>query len=562
MISDLYPEVLATALLFAGLWMISSSALFTKGSLRLLVASLFILVTARYAWWRLSATMLPPSSSPAAIWNWFFFFVEMGGAAILAWHFIVLVRPSDRSGEADRAEALLRGREEVKGVDILIPTYNEPEEVLKRTILAAKCVDYPDYEVWVLDDGDRAWLRNFCDEQSVSYLVRPDRKGFKAGNLNHALKKTHRPLVCVVDADFALEPNFLWRTVGLLEDPSIGIVQTPQFFSNPDAIQFNLWGEKAWPEEQCMFTDVMQSGRDTWDNAFCYGTGFVIKRECLELTGGIPEATISEDLHTSYMLLSHGYKTRFLNERLSSGYASQNIGAFVDQRVRWCVGTLQCFFAEGGVLRAKRISVLDRLFFLDPVLYHLGSIWTFCLLIAPSIYWWFGIAPFQSKFGHLMVVFAPRMLLSIYGLYWLSDRKAIPFVSELGRVVGIFHLMSAMLSVAFNPFNQIFKTTNKKLDSTETQIYWHLLWPHAALMLVTVGGFAFRFLGPQSGAFYMRENVGLMISLTVYTVWLMFFSCLTCVQRPIPNGLLHTVEAVRSGSIFATAGVLFARMFK
>ncbi len=562
MISDLYPEVLATALLFLGLWMISSTALYSKTLPRLLVALAFILVTVRYAWWRLHDTLVPLSASPEAIWTWLFATAEMGAALVLSWHFIVLVKPSNRSGEADRAEALMRSRGTVKGVDILIPTYNEPEDVLKRTIMAARRVDYPDYGVWVLDDGNREWLKNFCQKQCVSYVTRPDRKGFKAGNLNHAWKKTPRPILCVVDADFALEPNFLWRTVGLLEDPGIGIVQTPQFFKNPDAIQYNLWGEKAWPEAQCMFTDVMQPGRDTWDNAFCYGTGFLIKRECLELTGGIPEATITEDIHTSYLLLSHGYKTRFLNERLSSGYATQNIGGFVRQRARWCVGTLQCFFVEGGVLRAKRISVLDRLFFLDPVLYHIGSIWTFFLLLAPAIYWWFGISPFHSEFGHLFVVFAPRMLLSIYGLYWLSDRKTLPFVSEIGRVVGIFHLMSRILNVAFNPFNQIFNTTSKKLDSTVTRIDWHVMWPHAALLFVTIGGLAFCLFGSKGGAFFMRANVGLMISLTIYTVWLMFFSCLTCVQRPIPNGLLNTVDTVQSGSIRATAKVLFARMFK
>jgi len=562
MITDLYPEVLATTLLFIGLWLLSPKVSWSRGSVRLLVALLFILMNARYVWWRFSATLVPFSAGPEALWTWFFAALELGATLVLTWHFVVLIKPSDRRGEADRAEALLRAKGEVKGVDILVPTYNEPEDVLRRTILAAKRVDYPDFKVWVLDDGNRGWLERFCGEAGVGYLVRPDRRGFKAGNLNHALRVTRRPLVCVVDADFALEPNFLWRTVGLLEDPRVGIVQTPQVFDNPDAIQYNLWGEKAWPEAQCMFTDVMQSGRDTWDNAFCYGTSFVIRRECLELTGGIPEATIAEDLHTTYALLEHGYKTRFLNERLSSGFATQDIGEFVRQRARWCTGTLQCFFAEGGVLRAKRISLLDRLFFLDPVLYHAGTVWTFCLLISPAVYWWLGLSPFHSDFGHLLVVFAPRMLLGIYGLYWLSNRKTIPFVAELGRVVGIFQLMEAVIKVLLNPFRQTFNTTNKKLDSERTQIHWRLMWPHLALLLVTLGGMAFRFFGSRGGEFFMENNVGLMISLTVYVAWLLFFSCLLCVQRPLPHGLLHTVSAVREGGIRRTIGVLLARMFR
>lgn len=562
MITDLYPEVLATVLLFAGLWMVSPRVDWSRGGVRLMVALFFIAMNARYVWWRFHATMKPLSLDPEALWTWFFAVLELGATMVLTWHFIVLIKPTDRRGEADAAEARLRKSPTPPGVDVLIPTYNEPEDVLRRTILAARTLDYPDYEVWVLDDGNRAWLRSFCEEQAVSYLVRPDRKGFKAGNLNHAISKTHRPVICVVDADFALKPNFLWRTTGLLlADPKVGIVQTPQFFSNPDAIQYNLWGEKAWPEAQCMFSDVMQSGRDTWDNAFCYGTGFVVRRACLEQAGGIPEATISEDLHTTYTLLSHGYKTRFLNEHLSSGLATQDIADFVRQRARWCTGTLQCFFAEGGVLRGKRISVLDRLFFLDPVLYHMSTLWTFCLMVAPALYWWFGISPFHSDFGHLLVVFAPRMLLTIFGLYWLSDRKTIPFVSEIGRAVGIFHLVPAVFRVLRNPFRQTFNTTNKKMDSKETQVKWVLMRPHLVLLGLTLGGMAFRYLGSEGGSFFMQGNVGLMISLTIYVMWLLFFCCLLCVQRPTPHGMLNTVEGARAGSIRTTLRTLWGALF-
>ncbi|MCB1233270.1 MAG: glycosyltransferase, partial [Verrucomicrobiae bacterium] len=391
MISAQYPEVLATLLLFAGLWLISPLLSWKSVPVRLVIVGLFVVLNGRYLWWRLTDTLIPFSSiTPEAVWTWVFMVFEILSTLVLTWHFFILIKPSDRGPQADAAEATLRGRDTVPGVDILIPTYDEPEEILHRTILAARDVDYPDFEVHVLDDGHRDWLRRLCETLSVSYVVRADRKGYKGGNLNHAIDRTRRPLICVVDADFALAPNFLWRTVGLLDDPKIGIVQTPQVFINPDAIQYNLFGEKAWPEAQCMFTDVMQASRDSWDNAFCYGTGFVIKRECVEKMGGIPESTVAEDLHTTYVLLSRGYRTRFLNEPLSFGLATQEIGAFVRQRTRWLIGSLQCLVVEGGVLRARHLSLLDRLFFLDPVVYHLGTFSKFFLLIAPALYLWFG----------------------------------------------------------------------------------------------------------------------------------------------------------------------------
>ena len=561
MISAQYPEVLATILLFAGLWLISPVLSWTKVSVRLTVVLLLVFLNARYVSWRLGATLTPLSATPESLWTWLFMISELLAVLMLTWHFIILIKPSDRRAEADLAEASLRKQKKVKGVDVYIPTYNEPKDILKRTIVAACQLDYPDFKVWVLDDGDRPWLKQLCEELSAHYLVRQERKGFKAGNLNHALTKTKKPLICVVDADFALEPNFLWRTVGFLEDPHLGIVQTPQIFKNPDAIQYNLHGENAWPEAQCMFTDVMQPSRDTWGNAFCYGTGFVIKRECLDLMRGFPEVSIAEDIHTTYMLMSQGFETRFLNEHLSTGLATQDIGGFVTQRTRWCIGTLQCSVVPGGVFRARRLSVIDRLFFLDPVLYHLGTFWKFFVLIAPAIYWWTGVSPFQSDLGHLLVVFAPRMLLSLYGFYWLSNRKTLPLVSEMDRVVGVFSLMSGIFKFLLNPFNQTFTTTIKEVDSDVTKVNWGVMRPHLILLTVTVAGIAYRYLSYPSELFFMQPNVGLMISLTVYVVWLLFFACLICVQRPIPNGMLDTVKAVRQGSIRATVKVLIKRIF-
>lgn len=562
MISDVYPEVLATALLFLGIWMVFPRSAWSKIPVRFLVVLMFQLLNLRYVWWRWNSTMVPFSADPEAIWMWIFLILELCATTVLAWHFIVLIKPSDRTGAADEAEARLRARKEVPGVDVFIPTYNEPEDILKRTIRAAIKLEYPDFKVWVLDDGARQWLKDFCQECSVAYIVRPDRKAFKAGNLNHAIKQAHNPLICVVDADFALEPHFLMRTVGMLDEPDVGIVQTPQIFLNPDAIQYNLGGEKAWPEAQCMFTDVMQSSRDTWNNAFCYGTSFVIKRECLEKCGGFPEETITEDIHTTYVLLSHGYKTRFLNEKLSSGLATQDIAEFVRQRTRWGIGTFQCLVASRGVLRLKGISLIERLFFLDPVLYYLGSLWTLFMLMAPALYWWFGIAPFHSDFGQLLVVLGPRMLLSVYGLYVLSNGKNLPFVSEISRVVGLFVFCRAVLNLILNPHSQIFSVTKKELDLKRPTIYWRLLWPHLTLLSLTAAGMLLRFFGYQSELVFMQKNVGLMISLTLYTLWLLFFSCLVCVQRPIPEGQLQSLNTVRTGSARASSWALIARMLK
>ena len=181
--------------------------------------------------------------------------------------FLVLSRKVDRSAEADRHEAELRRcpAELLPSVDVFIPTYNEGPEVVERSILAALQIDYPRFQVWVLDDGGRDWLAAFCAENGAGYVHRRERSDAKAGNLNHGLSVSQGESFAIFDADFAPRRDFLYRTVGFFSDPRIGIVQTPQHFFNRDPIQHNLGLSEVLPDEQRLFFDVIAPCRDAWD---------------------------------------------------------------------------------------------------------------------------------------------------------------------------------------------------------------------------------------------------------------------------------------------------------
>jgi cellulose synthase (UDP-forming) len=555
--AQLYPGVLANLLLVLGLVVLYKSVHRQHRLVRLLIAILFVVVNIRYLDWRYTQTLPTFDFSLESIWMHTFYLFEALSAFLLNWHFFVLVAPTNRSEEADQWEKILRGQKDLPSVDILIPTYNEPDHILAETIMAAKSVDYPNYTVWVLDDGNRDWLQEMAAKEGVEYIRREKRVNFKAGNLNHALSIVSADVVCVVDSDFQLRPNFLWRTVGMLNEPNTALIQTPQIYRNSDAIQHNLGGEYAWTEAQCTFSDVMQPGRDRWDNAFCYGTSFVVKRSALDQIGGFSTETVAEDISTSYRLIAEGFKVRYLNEPLSTGLATQDVVAFVKQRARWCRGTMQCLLSPNGVLRNRTLSIVDRLFYLDPVLYHIGSLWTLMLLLSPAVYWWFGIAPFYTDFGHLLVVLAPRILLVTLGFYWLSYGKTIPIVSEVGRIVGILQLCKGVVATLLNPFNQEFSVTLKSRDAEQTTVYWSLLLPLAGIAVFTLLGFLARYLGLMDDAVLWRTDFGLMISLTVYTLWLLYLSCLACVQRP----MVLDPDVSRVGSVKKSIKQIALRLF-
>ena len=155
--------------------------------------SIFVTVWGVVLWylhWRLFTTVLPAQGEWYEIgWIWLCFAIELLAIADQLILYVTFLRTSDRRAEADRHEARLRALppEELPTVDVFIPTYNEPIDVLEKTITGAMCLDYPRAKIWVLDDGRREWLKEFCEAKGVGYLTRPDNAHAKAGNINHAL---------------------------------------------------------------------------------------------------------------------------------------------------------------------------------------------------------------------------------------------------------------------------------------------------------------------------------------------------------------------------------------
>ena len=342
---------------------------------RLLIFAAVWLVIARYLGWRLTGTVLSARGTWYEIgWVWVCFVVELIAIADQLWLYIACLRPTDRRPEADAHEARLRALpiDELPSVDIFIPTYNEPMEVLEKTIIGALCLDYPKASVWVLDDGRRPWLKAFCEAKGAGYLTRPDNSHAKAGNINHALKCTSGEFIAIFDADFVPQRNFLMRMLGFFADPKVAIVQCPHAFYNHDPLQTNLAMRKAIPDEQRFFFDAIMPHRDGWDAAFCCGSNSVTRRAALDsIGGGLPTASITEDMLLTLTLLRKGYVTRYLCERLAFGLAPENVNAFLVQRQRWARGAIQILYLRGGPLGGK-LPFIKRLLFLPSHWFSVG----------------------------------------------------------------------------------------------------------------------------------------------------------------------------------------------
>jgi hypothetical protein len=235
-------------------------------------------------------------------------------------------------------------------VCIQVPIYNE-RYVAERVLDAVCELDWPRdrFEVQVLDDSDdetvaivarRAahWRRQGI---AVSHVRRASREGFKAGALAHGMKLTSAPFIAIFDADFTPLRDFLRRTLGVFDDPTIGFAQARwghldegySWFTRLQAfaLDFHFLIEQAVRSSDGYFTNFT-------------GTAGVWRRLAIEDSGGWSAATLTEDLDLSYRAQLRGWRSAYLEDVVVPEELPVSFDAYRRQQSRWATGSFQSAF--------------------------------------------------------------------------------------------------------------------------------------------------------------------------------------------------------------------------
>ena len=156
----------------------------------------------------------------------------------------------------------------------------------------------------------------------------------KAGNLTHALGLSTGDFIAVIDADFAVRPEFFYETMPYFSDPHVGIVQTAQYYevSNPSFSYIQRYAGTL----QEIFFRFIQPARDRYKAAICAGTNVIYRRAAVLAAGGFAWVPIGEDVHSGVKLAWAGYETRYLPLCLAKGVAPPDFPSLANQQVRWC----------------------------------------------------------------------------------------------------------------------------------------------------------------------------------------------------------------------------------
>jgi cellulose synthase (UDP-forming) len=268
-------------------------------------------------------------------------------------------------------------------VDIFLPCAGEPVHVLDNTYRHVAALLYPGIvSVYVLDDGARSEVKALASQYGFRYLTRPDRGRLKkAGNLAYGLANSRSEAITILDADFAARPEFLLELMPYLDEPRVGIVQSPQFF---DTHVGGPWLQRAAGADQELFYRWFQPSLDAVGAPICVGTCAIYRRSALEAVGGFTQIAHSEDIHTGIALMGKGYEIRYVPVILAKGLCPESMAPYVSQQYRWCSGSLTLMTSPE--FRRLPLSWRQRVCYWSGFGYYIATAVVAFLAFMPPIY--------------------------------------------------------------------------------------------------------------------------------------------------------------------------------
>jgi cellulose synthase/poly-beta-1,6-N-acetylglucosamine synthase-like glycosyltransferase len=249
---------------------------------------------------------------------------------------------------------------ELPFVTIQLPIYNEAD-VMDPLISAVGALEYPKdkLQIQFLDDSTDE-TTDICEAHAenlrlagfdVEYRHRQNRLGFKAGAMDAGMATVKGEFICIFDADFTPEPDYLLRTIHYFTDPQVGIVQA-------------RWGHRnrtfsLLTRLQAILLDghlmLEQTSRSRWGE-FCNfnGTAGLWRRSTIDDAGGWKHDTLTEDLDLTYRAQLKGWKFVYLNDLVVSAELPPDMDGFKSQQHRWTKGSIQvCKKMLGNVWRSQ-----------------------------------------------------------------------------------------------------------------------------------------------------------------------------------------------------------------
>jgi cellulose synthase/poly-beta-1,6-N-acetylglucosamine synthase-like glycosyltransferase len=287
-------------------------------------------------------------------------------------------------------------------ISVHIPTYNEPPDMVIKTLDGLATLDYPSFEVVVVDNNTKdpaVWepVAKYCKKLGPRFRffhVDP-LGGFKAGALNYALRETHQEaeIIAIIDSDYVVEPSWLRDLAPTFKDSKIAIIQAPQDYRDDGTSAFK---NMCYHEYKGFFFIGMIT-RNERNAIIQHGTMTMVRRRVLEEVGGWAEWCITEDAELGLRIFNHGDEALYIPKSYGKGLMPDNFLDYKKQRFRWAYGAIQIMKRhatsllgfKGKLTKGQRYHYIAGWlsWIADGVnlLLNLGAIfWSTAMIIAPK----------------------------------------------------------------------------------------------------------------------------------------------------------------------------------
>jgi len=321
-------------------------------------------------------------------------------------------------------------------VSVHVPCYNEPPEMMIETIKALERLQYPDFEVLIIDNNtkdDAVWKPveayiHSLGRPNFRFFHLPKWPGFKAGALNYGLTQTHpdAEVIATIDSDYLVKPNWLSDLAPHFADRTVALVQAPQDYRDGGSELFKrmcFW-------EYAGFFYLGMKTRDEKNAIIQHGTMALIRKSALIEVGGWAEWCITEDAELGLRLFEAGHRAVYTEKSYGKGLMPDSFVAYRKQRYRWAYGAMMIMkhhwrdllpFGGGTKLRPEQryqflagwlpwiADGLQLSFIL------LALVWTAGMILLPNM--------MQPPLTLYLVVTLGMFFFKVGKSFWLYSRK-------------------------------------------------------------------------------------------------------------------------------------------
>lgn len=307
-----------------------------------------------------------------------------------------------RTRQEDRSETLNEGP--FPFVSIVVPAYTE-EDHIERTLDALLAIDYPEYEVVVVNDGspDRTAeiVREYTTKGRIRLLDKLVNEG-KAMALNDALVVCRGEILLFIDADIVATPQILKYMVPHFRSGRVAAVTGNPRVRNRDSFLQNLQAI-----EFSSIISMQRRAQRIWGRVMTVsGAVAAFRRSAIFDCGLFSPEMATEDIDMSWRVQMKFWDIRYEPRAVVWMEAPPTVGELWKQRRRWARGLAQVLRRHSRVplkwvwrrlwpvFYESTVSILWAYTFVGITLY-----WLVCLLAG---YVPHGASPIPNFWGMLI----------------------------------------------------------------------------------------------------------------------------------------------------------------